>query len=69
MHRKVLRLGAFSLMFAAATAAHANKMPAKKLVQELEKQNRLPEIYQQIVHEKVLDFLQNNAKIEDVSAA
>ncbi len=52
-----------------AMIAQANKMAPKKLVQELEKQNRLPEIYQQIVHEKVLDFLQNNAKIEDTSAA
>ncbi len=52
-----------------AMLAQANQMAPKKLVQELEKQNRLPEIYQQIVHEKVLDFLHDSAKIEDVSAA
>jgi trigger factor len=47
-----------------AVLAQANDMAPKKFLQELEKRNGLPEIYQQIVHEKVLDFLHDNAKIE-----
>jgi hypothetical protein len=51
-----------------AVLAQANQMAPKKFLQELEKRNGVPEIYQQIIHEKVLDFLHNSAKIEDVPA-
>jgi trigger factor len=51
-----------------ALMAQANQMAPQKFLQELEKRNGLPEIYQQIIHEKVLDFLHENAKIEDVPA-
>jgi hypothetical protein len=37
-------------------------------VQELEKRDGMGEIYQQMVHEKVVDYLQEHAKIEDVPA-
>jgi FKBP-type peptidyl-prolyl cis-trans isomerase (trigger factor) len=46
--------------------AQANQMAPKKFLQELEKRNGLPEVYQQVIHEKVLDFLHETAKIEDV---
>lgn len=49
-----------------ATAA-ALKMPVDKFVRELEKRDGFSEIYQQIIHEKVLDFLHENAKLEDVA--
>jgi trigger factor len=45
--------------------AQARKMPPKKFLQELEKNNGLPEVYQEVIHEKVLDFLHETAKIED----
>jgi trigger factor len=51
-----------------AMLAQSNEMAPKKFLQELEKRNGLPEIYQQIIHEKVLDFLHDNARIEDVPA-
>ena len=51
-----------------ALMAQANQMPPQKFLQELEKRNGLSEVYQQIIHEKVLDFLHENAKIEDVPA-
>jgi trigger factor len=49
-----------------AALAAANKMAPQKFAQEMEKQGRLAEIYQQIIHEKVMTFLHENAKIEDV---
>ncbi len=49
--------------------AQANQMAPQKFLQELEKRNGVAEVYQQIIHEKVLDFLHENAKIEDVPAA
>ena len=48
--------------------AQANQMAPQKFLQELEKRNGVSEVYQQIIHEKVLDFLHENAKIEDVPA-
>jgi trigger factor len=48
--------------------AQSNQMAPQKFLQELEKRNGLPEVYQQIVHEKVLDFLHETARIEDVPA-
>ena len=46
--------------------AQSYNMEPKAFVKELEKRKGLSDIYQQIIHEKVLDFLQQNAKIEDV---
>jgi trigger factor len=40
-----------------------------KFVKDLQKRNGLIEIYDQLMNEKVVDFLQQNAKIEDVPAA
>jgi hypothetical protein len=42
------------------------QIPADKFLKDLQKRNGLIEIYDQIVNEKVMDFLQQNAKIEDV---
>jgi len=41
----------------------------EKFLKDLKKRNGLIEIYDQIANEKVIDFLQANAKIEDVPAA
>jgi FKBP-type peptidyl-prolyl cis-trans isomerase (trigger factor) len=51
-----------------AMMAQANQMAPQKFLQELEKRNGVAEVYQQIVHEKVLNFLHENAKLEDVAA-
>jgi len=48
--------------------AQAQQMAPQKFLQELEKRDGLGEVYHQIVHEKVLDFLHENARIEDVPA-
>ena len=42
------------------------QIPADKFLKDLKKRNGLIEIYDQIMNEKVIDFLQQNAKIEDV---
>ncbi len=41
----------------------------EKFLKDLRKRNGLIEIYDQIAHEKVMEFLENNAKIETVPAA
>lgn len=44
------------------------QIPPEKFVKDLQKRNGFVEIYDQIASEKVLEFLQQNAKIEDVPA-
>lgn len=51
-----------------AVMAQSHKMAPQKLMEELQKREALPEVYQQLVHEKVIEFLHDNAKIEDVPA-
>ena len=48
--------------------AVAYQIPPDKFVKDLQKRNGINELYDQIAHEKVLDFLEINAKIENVPA-
>ena len=43
------------------------QIPADKFVKDLQKRNGIVEIYDQVANEKALDFLQQNAKIEDAA--
>ena len=45
-----------------------NQIPIDKFVKDLQKRNGVVEIYDQLANEKVLEFLQQNAKIEEVPA-
>ena len=45
------------------------QMAADKFAKELEKRNGISEIWSQLLNEKVIDFLQHNAKIGDVEPA
>lgn len=43
------------------------QIPPDKFLKDLQKRNGLIEVYDQIMSEKVIEFLQQNAKIEDVA--
>jgi trigger factor len=45
------------------------QIPPEKFLKDLQKRNGVMELYDQVAHEKVLAFLEQNAKIEDVSPA
>jgi len=49
------------------TLAALYQIPPEKFLKDLQQRNALIEIYDQIAHEKVLDFLQQHARIEDVA--
>jgi len=49
--------------------AAAYQIPPDKFIKDLQKRNGVNELYDQIAHEKVLNFLEINAKIENVPAA
>ncbi|TAK92636.1 MAG: trigger factor, partial [Verrucomicrobia bacterium] len=51
------------------TIAAMNQIPVEKFVKDLQKRNGFVEIYDQLAHEKVLEFLENNAKVETIPAA
>jgi trigger factor len=52
-----------------AVMAHEANVPADKYIKELQKNEGIYQVMEQLLHEKVIDFLQEHAKIEDVPAA
>ena len=44
------------------------RIPPEKFLKDLQKRNGLIEIYDQVMNEKVIDLLEQNAKYEDVAA-
>src|ERR1043165_33497 len=48
--------------------AQQYQMAPDKFAKELEKRNGIQDIWSQLLNEKVIDFLQQNARIEDVEA-
>ena len=48
--------------------AQAYQIPPDKFIKDLQKRNGVVEIYDQLMNEKVVDMLQQNAKIEEVPA-
>ena len=53
------RIGSLAAMY---------QIPPDKFVKDLQKRNGIAEIYDQVMNEKVMEFLQQNAKIEEVPA-
>jgi trigger factor len=45
------------------------QIPPDKFIKDLQKRNGINELYDQIAHEKVMEFLEINAKIENIPAA
>jgi trigger factor len=53
----------------ANTLAAMYQIPVEQFVKDLQKRNGIVELYDQVAHEKVLQFLENNAQVEHVPAA
>jgi trigger factor len=49
--------------------SQAYQIPPDQFIKDLQKRNGINELYDQIAHEKVLSFLEINAKVADVPAA
>jgi len=50
------------------TMAAMYQIPPDKFIKDLQKRNGVVEIYDQLAHEKVMEFLENNAQVETVPA-
>ena len=53
----------------AQSLAEMYQIPLDKFIKDLQKRNGVNELYDQIAHEKVLEFLEINAKIENIPAS
>ncbi len=53
----------------AQTLAMSYQMPFEKFIKDLQKRNGVNELYDQVSHEKVLAFLEQNAQVEEVQPA
>ena len=51
------------------TMAAMYQIPTEKFIKDLQKRDGVGEIYDQLTNEKVLELLQNNAKVEMVAPA
>jgi len=51
------------------TMAAMYQIPADKFIKDLQKRDGVGEIYDQLTNEKVLELLQNNARVETVPVA
>ncbi len=63
-----IKVGQEDVAMRVSQLAAMYQIPAEKFVKDLQKRNGVSEIYDQLVNEKVMDFLQENAKIEEVPA-
>ena len=57
------------LLGRAQALAAAYQIPFEKFLKDLQKRNGVAGLYDQIQHEKVLEFLENNAKLEEAPAS
>jgi trigger factor len=51
-----------------AVMAHEANLPADKYIKELQKNQGIYQVHEQLLHERVVEFLHEHAKIEDVEA-
>ena len=63
-----IRVDEQSLMQRVHMMAQQYQTPVEKFVKELQKNDGFGEIHEQMINEKVVDFLIQNAKVEDVEA-
>jgi trigger factor len=63
-----IRVSEQDLSMRVMALAQANNMAPDKFAKELKARNGFPDIAASILHEKIIDFLHENARIEDVPA-
>ncbi len=64
--QEALKVSEEEILKRAQSLAALYQIPLEKFLKDLQKRNGVPELYEQILHEKALDLLEKNAVIEDV---
>ena len=67
--KEELKVSQEEILKRAQSLAALYQIPLEKFLKDLQKRNGVPELYEQILHEKALDLLEKNAVIEDVPAS
>ena len=67
--KEELKVSQEEILKRAQSLAALYQIPLEKFLKDLQKRNGVTELYEQILHEKVLDLLEKNAVIEDVPPA
>jgi trigger factor len=67
--KEELKVSEEEILKRAQSLAALYQIPLEKFLKDLQKRNGVPELYEQILHEKALDLLEKNAVIEDVPAS
>jgi len=65
--KEELKVSQEEILKRAQSLATLYQIPLEKFLKDLQKRDGVPELYEQILHEKVLDLLEKNAVIEDGS--
>jgi trigger factor len=64
--KEELKVSQEEILKRAQSLAALYQIPLEKFLKDLQKRNGVPELYEQILHEKALDLLEKSAVIEDV---
>ena len=64
--KEELKVSEEEILKRAQSLAALYQIPLEKFLKDLQKRNGVPELYEQILHEKALDLLEKSAVIEDV---
>ena len=67
--KEELKVSEEEILKRAQSLAALYQIPLEKFLKDLQKRNGVPELYEQILHEKALDLLEKSAVIEDVPAS
>jgi len=67
--REGIRVSEGELNTRVVALAQSYDMPAQKFMKELQARNGLQDIYRDMIQEKVIDFLKEHARIEDIEPA
>ena len=64
--KEELKVSQEEILKRAQSLAALYQIPLEKFLKDLQKRNGVPELYEQVLHEKALDLLEKNAVTEDV---
>ena len=67
--KEAIKVSQEEVLQRAQTLAMSYQMPFEKFIKDLQKRNGVNELYDQVSHEKVLAFLEQNAQVEEVQPA
>jgi len=66
--KEEIKVSQEEVLHRAQSLAAMYQIPVEQFIKDLQKRNGIVELYDQVAHEKVLEFLENNAQVQEVPA-